>query len=292
MRILSRAIDLVLYTNVWIAGAAMALYVYTSDLLKTTSRFEVDNAALFLLANCTWLYTLHRFIGLQKVGPVDIGNRFHKIKQLQTPILAFSGLAFILSIGLLFTLQKSQIIVLLIPGALSLLYVLPVFKNGKRLRDLDFLKIFVISFVWAGLTVLLPAATDTLPEVSTTLIALFLERFIYIFAITLPFDIRDVEVDKITGVKTIAARIGIRNTLLLCFFLLVISSLLNAHLSYLGVGYSATPMIFCVTNTITFGLIILAIRKKHDWYYTGGIDGAMYLPLAIWGLFELLGICN
>lgn len=287
MGILSRAVDFVLYTNVWIAGAAMALYMYTTSLFSNTGIIELDNAALFLLANCTWLYSLHRFIGLQKVGPVDNENRFYKIKQLQKPILVVSVLAFILSMGLLLTLQKSQILVLLIPGALSLLYVLPVFKNGKRLRDLHFLKIFIIAFVWAGLTVLLPAAVDTLPKVNSVLITLFVERFIYIFAITLPFDIRDEEVDKITGVKTIAARLGSRYTLYLCFALLVISTLLNVYLSYLGVGFRGTPTIYFATNAITMGLIILALRKKHDWFYTGGIDGAMYLPLALWGLTHL-----
>ena len=286
MGLLSRALDILLYTNVWIAGAAMALYIYTKHLLG--GNFEVDNAALFLLANCTWLYSLHRFIGLRKIKTVEKENRFYKIKKLQQPILGVSIFAFISSIILLFTLPTSQIVVLLIPGALSLLYVLPVFPNGKRLRDINYIKIFVIAFVWAGLTALLPAAIDANPVGDRITVILFLERFIYIFAITLPFDIRDEAVDKLTGVKTIAARLGKNYTLLLCFILLAIDTLLNVHLTYLGLGYFGTPIIYYSTNVLTIGLIFLALRKKHDWYYTGGIDGAMYLPLFIWFLLAVL----
>ena len=168
------------------------------------------------------------------------------------------------------------------------LYVLPVFKNGNRLRDINFIKIFVISFVWAGLTALLPIAKETFPTPNNITTMLFLERFIYIFAITLPFDIRDQEVDNLSGVKTIAARLGSRYTLLLCFILLVIDTLLNCHLTNLGVGYFGTPIVYCTTNAVTMVIIILALRMKHDWFYTGGIDGAMYIPLLIWLLFYLM----
>ncbi len=283
MGILSRVLDIILYTNVWIAGAAMSLYLYTKHLL--TGSLAIDNTALFLLANCTWLYSLHRFIGLQKVKLVDEENRFYKIKKLQQLILGVSIFAFVCSVVLFFTLPWSQVVVLLLPGLLSLLYVLPVFKNGARLRDFNYIKIFVISFVWAGLTALLPAAIDTYSTLDTITLILFLERFIYIFAITLPFDIRDKEADQVSGVKTIAARIGMRYTLLLCLILLVICTLLNVYLSYLGLGYFGTPIVYYTTNVLTLGLIILAFRKQHDWFYTGGIDGAMYLPLLIWILF-------
>ncbi len=279
MGVLRKAIDIVLYTNVWIAGAAMALYIYTNHFL--TGNLVVDNTALFLLANSTWLYSLHRFIGLQKVGPLDKEDRFYKIAQLKTTIFVVSAIAFIISIVLFFQLSKSQIIILLIPGALSLLYVLPIFKNGKRLRDLHFVKIFVISFVWAILTVVLPASSERLQLFDKLFIVLFLERFLYIFAITLPFDIRDLEVDQLTGVKTIANLIGKNKTLYLSLFLLISCSLLMCHLSFLGQLSTTHLFIHIGTNLITYGLIGLATHQTHDWFFTGGIDGAMYIPLLL-----------
>lgn len=286
MGLLSRAVDIVLYTNVWIAGAAMALYMYTRYLI--TGYLEIDNAALFLLANCTWLYSLHRFIGLQKIKSIDREDRFFKIKKLQTLILFVSVFAFISSVGLLFTLRKSQIIVLLIPGILSLLYVLPVFKNGNRLRDLNFVKIFVISIVWAGLTVLLPAAAHGPPTFDTLLGTLFMERFLYIFAITLPFDIRDERVDRLAGVKTIAARIGLWNTLRLSIVILTICLLLMTGLYYYQHISNLSLGAYLFTYLFTSILVSLALAQKHDWYYTGGIDGAMYLPLIFLYLLLLI----
>ena len=207
MGLLRSTIDFILYTNLWISGSASALYIYSSFLL--TGKLEFDFTALFIMVNCTWLYSLHRFIGLQKIKEIDKQSRFHKIDTLKTAIQVVGIISLFATAALGFTLTRQQLAVLVLPGIMSLLYVLPILTKGRRLRDLNYLKIFVISIVWAMLTVALPSAKQLIGLSSSTQSILFLERFLFIFAITLPFDIRDLSVDKLMEVKTIPAALGI-----------------------------------------------------------------------------------
>lgn len=283
MGTLKRAFDILLYTNVWIAGAASALYLYSHYMMH--GQFGESYVPLLILTTCTWLYSLHRFIGLRKVEILDKEDRFFKIKDLEKTIFTIGVISLLISAGLAFTLSLNQLLVLSAPGILSLLYVLPVFKNRKRLRDINYVKIFIISLVWAGLTVVLPAATAIGLASYLLIIVLAIERFLFIFAITLPFDIRDIVVDRLTGVETISARMGASKTLYLSVCLLLICTLLILLLcltNYLPWMYLT---IHLLVNLLTAGSIGLALRNKHDWYFTGLIDGTMYLPFLLLFLY-------
>jgi len=277
MGIISKFIDFFLYSNIWIAGSAAALCVYTQYVL--CDLFVLDHRALFLFTTCTWLYSLHRYIGLQKVKAINKEDRFFKIKQLQRTIFIIGGISFIISSILIFYLTWLEIFVLILPGILSMLYVLPIFKGGTRLRDMDYIKVYTIALVWGGLSVLFGAAGPAGCFQSSILFTIFIERCLFIFAITLPFDIRDLKIDKLINVKTIPAKIGIPKTKVLCFLLLTICSLLLTGLYFYGLLPLNILGIHLLTNILTILIILLAIHKKHDWYYTGLLDGTMYFPL-------------
>lgn len=274
---LSRILDFILYSNIWIGASAAALYLYTKYLFTEIIFFDL--VGLFVFLTCIWLYSLHRYIGLGKVNSEDLENRFYKIRLLQKPIIYLAITAFVVSILLVFSLSWKQVLVLSVPGILSLLYVLPVLKYNQRLRDINYIKIFVIALVWAGLTVLLPlvACQDCMSYNFQSLI--FVERFVFIFAITLPFDIRDLEVDKRNKVKTISALIGKQGTWLLSFLLLSISSFIFYFLFRQEQIGTSILLIHLTTNILTLICIWIAFWQQHDWYYTGLLDGTMFLPL-------------
>ena len=286
MGIWSKCTDFLLYTNVWIAGAATALYAFSKYSL--TESLLLDYTGLFVFFTCIWLYSLHRYIGLQKVSTLDIEDRFFKIKQLQNPIYSIGIISFLLSLLLIFTLSWYQILVMIVPGILSMLYVLPVFKRQRRLRDIHFIKIFVIALVWAVLTVLLPLAGCLDCTSKEAHYLLFIERFVFIFAITLPFDIRDLKVDAEHNVKTISAKIGTSMTWILCLTLLGLSTFIIGYLSYHGLLIHPLFWIHFATNFLTLICILMAFWRKHDWYYTGLLDGTMYLPFAILSVYIYL----
>lgn len=277
MGIIARLIDFLLYSNIWIAGSAAALYYYSKFVFQDNLTFDL--VGIFVFCTCTWLYSLHRYIGLQRVKKLDTENRFFKIQALQKPIGIIAALALVLSVILFFFLTWTQVMVLVLPGALSLLYVLPILNNQKRLRDIHFIKIFIIALVWTCLTVLLPYTNCLNCHIHSTTALLFVERFIFVFAITLPFDIRDLEIDKTQNVKTIPALLGLKFTWLLSFLLLGISSVIFAILYLNGSVGVLILWIHLATNLLALISIAIAFWRRHDWYYTGLIDGTMYLPL-------------
>jgi len=124
---------------------------------------------------------------------------------------------------------------LVIPAILSLGYVLPFVKGNKRLRDFDYIKIFLVAIVWGVITVLMPILERT-TDLTLSHLLILLERMLFIFAITLPFDIRDLKIDAHIDVKTIPSIIGIGKTKKLALFCLIIVVLLAGMNVYLGCG--------------------------------------------------------
>lgn len=99
-------------------------------------------------------------------------------------------------------------------------YALPFMKHkGKwiKLRDIPFFKVFLVAFIWAMVSVFLPIELLEL-HFDPEYYLYFLSHFLLIFAITLPFDIRDVDIDK---TKTFANTLGIEYTKKLSVFILL-----------------------------------------------------------------------
>lgn len=86
-----------------------------------------------------------------------------------------------------------HIIVMVFTVVLTFLYFIPITlkKDGKRLRDIHWLKHFVVGANWSLATVAFPSGFYELPHV----IGLFLQVFFLIAALSLSFDLRDAALD-------------------------------------------------------------------------------------------------
>jgi len=112
-------------------------------------------------------------------------------------------------------------------GALTILYAIP-FLSGfqKNLRNISYMKIVVVAFVWAGVSVVIPVLDAVQSVDNPVLWFLFLQRFVLVAVLILPFDIRDVQFDAIS-LQTIPKKIGEKNTKKLGFALLLFAVLLE-----------------------------------------------------------------
>ena len=154
-------------------------------------------------------------------------------------------------------------------------YVLPVSK-GLRLRDLHYIKIFLIALVFSLVTVFLPVLEQqqTLSGIHWIIL---LERCLFLLAITLPFDIRDLQVDRHHSVKTIPQVLGTQATMRLALLLLGMEMLLLLYLQQSGV-YSEKGSLFSLgALALTAFFIYLSPRQQHDYYFSGLLDGTMLL---------------
>lgn len=95
-------------------------------------------------------------------------------------------------------------------GLLTLLYALPVFSRRRNLRSFSGLKIFIIAFVWAGVTVILPLSSSKNVIFEASVLE-FVQRFLLVLVWILPFEIRDLKFD-LQQLGTIPQRVGVTRT--------------------------------------------------------------------------------
>lgn len=146
----------------------------------------------------------------------------------------------------------------------------------KGLRDLSYVKVFIIAFVWSLIIVGLPYLnTDEQLLFETNFVLAFLSCFLFILAITLPFDVRDLKYDNRDHLKTIPQFIGIKGTIIVshvcillsfsALFLLKIESVMTIGI---GVGYLITAFIISLTS-----------NQKGELFYAGWVESTV---LFIW----------
>lgn len=163
-------------------------------------------------------------------------------------------------------------------GLLSMFYVVPVRFRGRRysIRNIPLVKIFTLAYVWTAVTAGLPAIHSNV-ALDHKIILLFADRFLFIFALSIPFDIRDYQKDRAEGLLTIPGWIGIDEARMLAKILLLlfvaISVLIN-HLSYISLS-----CIICAF--IAWVLIGRSDAHRHDFFYMIGIDGLLILHFLV-----------
>jgi 4-hydroxybenzoate polyprenyltransferase len=262
--------DTLLYGHIWIAMCAVAMVVQTGFVL--TARVEWTALEGFVAAG-TWLaYTLHRLVAPTVQPSLRAAARFRTIGTYRRvlvwaawPVAAVGAWCFL-------SLPHGVQFAVIVPGMVALLYPLPLYR-GRRLRDVPFLKVFLIAATWAWITVALPTLLRgvALPTVWPML----LDRACFILALTLPFDIRDADSDRAQGVATLPTRWGIIPTQLVAYAALL------GMAAAVGVGLHAglyllpqAALLWCFAGATALA-IHYATPQRHDYYYTGLLDGLM-----------------
>ena len=94
-----------------------------------------------------FLYAIHRIVGLFKVQEFTDKGRYKVIAKFKSHIIIYAILAGMGSAYYFFKADLNVQMALIIPGLISLAYVLPFLNGKKRLRDLGTIKIFLIAIV-------------------------------------------------------------------------------------------------------------------------------------------------
>ena len=274
MKYLRPVIDLVLYGNFWIALCAVAMTLQT-QYIALESIYWTPFLALVGFSTLM-IYAIHRYIGLKKVRIFTDTGRYSVIEKFKKHILFYAAIGGVGATISFFLLSTKMQIALVLPGLISLGYVIPILGGKKRLRDINQIKIYLIAVVWAWITVVLPILdAGKLGIENSKTILLFLERMLFVFAITLPFDIRDLKVDGHTGVSTIPSQIGITKTKKLASIVLFIVLSLAA-INFLLDHYTMSIFIaMAISCAVTNQLIQKCDTVRNDYYFTGLIDGTM-----------------
>ena len=275
-------VNLLLYGHFWIAAAALAMTIQTHLLLEGS--WHWSNLDAFITSGTLTIYALHRMVAIRIGGGSPQVGRFKIMQDFRWHIIAYAVLAAILAAYFYWQLPTFLKLSLLLPNLIALGYVLPLL-NGRRLRDLPYLKIFLIALSWAWITVIAPAQSVGL-AFDRSILLMALERACFIFAITIPFDIRDMAQDQQAAVSTLPGQWGVlraKRIALAALALMVILVSFNYWLDRYSFGACFGLLISAASSAF---LIWKTTPEKHDYYFTGLLDGTMIIQF---GLVWLLG---
>ncbi len=284
MSLIIKLVDLILYSNLWIALGAASM-VWQMQILAGTVYWPSALAA-FIFFSTLFIYAMHRVIGFSIIDRTIPNRRLEIITTFQSHIVIYAAIA---ALGLILSAYfiNLKTLLLFIPAAvISALYISPLFKK-KRLRDLPHIKIFLIAMVWSWITTCIPLIVES--SFSGIQIGIIgLEKFLFVLTITLPFDIRDMQVDDLHQVQTIPLRIGRHKTrtwisilLISLFIVIVLAFFLNVY----SVSQTTGLLVFYI---VLNSLIQLALNQDHDYYYSGLLDGTFLLQFLFVLLFTQL----
>jgi 4-hydroxybenzoate polyprenyltransferase len=205
---------------------------------------------------------------------------------IATTFVAFLGL---IPIGFLYLSFESWVLLSTL-AVLSFAYGIPFLKfNQKKigLRNIPGIKLFLISLVWAVSCVLLPIveleAKNTISIPLGEILILVLKRFLFICAITIPFDIRDFYDDKLSELKTIPVMFGEKKAWIFCQIMLAMYFIL---LLLFTKAFNLDVFALLTTLLLTGWLIFKSNYKRNEYFYFLYLDGTMLLQFLFLFGFE------
>tara|TARA_B100001057_G_scaffold135902_1_gene135369 strand:+ start:539 stop:1396 length:858 start_codon:yes stop_codon:yes gene_type:complete len=280
MQFIVKILDFLVASNVYVSLGVVSLTLLSLDIRQT----EHPNLLWFVFFSTLFVYNFIRLVNVHYIISLSVSKRHQIIYRFKTFFwIVCIGSALI---GFYFFVTVSEYIFLPIVslGFVSIIYGLPIYKNGShlfRLRDLPGLKIFLIAFVWAYVTEGLPALINDEP---LYYLALF-ERFLFIFAITIPFDIRDVNYDA-SHLATIPQYFGINIAKWTALLAILSSELILVYRFFFNNDFN---LIGAIAIYITYEFSFLLIYRCHlyskERYFTFGVEG-MSILMGILFLFS------
>lgn len=278
-KLLKPAFDFLLFSNIFMALCAVAQGLVTFHLIGS----KPDYAVLSLLFVSTLgLYNFSILFPKPKHPELSPYVRVHWFFARYRLMVSFTIVALLMLVPLFFFMSLQSKLLLVFMSVLSFGYGLPLFRVGEQkfgLRHIPGLKPFLITLVWTLSCVLLPvlealdAHTTTISMRDTTI--LIAKRFLFIGALTVPFDIRDLFQDRKNNLKTIAVAWGEKNAYLFCQILL--AGYVVLMFMFRDNGFSLDFFALTIVAILTGWLIFKSKWEKDEYYYFFYLDGVLIL---------------
>ena len=149
---------------------------------------------------------------------------------------------------------------------LTLFYCFPFNSVNKNLRKTPGLKIFIVATVWSLLIVVFPIINFK-DKLDVSFLIFFVQVLIFVVVTIFPFEIRDLNSDC-KQLRTIPQIIGVKNTKVLGFCLLLIFMILDC-IQYLILNFiSFKSILINAAICLTTFTLILKSKEKQSIYFS------------------------
>ena len=260
-------IRFLVFSNIWVAFCVLALAL-SSELILETTNYQVSK---FIFFATIFTYNFQRFVRVRRGS-----NHIRKQWLVENKRIIYS---LILSSGIMggycfFQFQAPTQIAIAFSGVLSLLYPF-------GLRKVPFSKIFVISLIWTISTMLLFVIENNIP-ITQNIVLHLISRFLFVFAITIPFDIRDLKYDA-QNLKTIPLFFGVQKSKIIGVLALIICGIISFFQSLENDLILSNLLALILLYFVASIFIVKSEESKGEMYFSFWIES-----LCILGYFFLI----
>ena len=264
-----KGLQFILSHSIFISFCAAALCFQTFQLLHIKPDYFIYGLIFFSTLcsyNFYWLISKYYFTKINT-------DLYDFILRNISNIVVF----LIAAIGLFFCLYSIpvELPVILVAVFLTLLYSMPLWPIKKLAftRKAGFLKTIILAFTWTYITIIIPArVADQVSNIAIGL--LFIARFLFMLMLCIIFDSRDIHIDKIRSLRSLATEVS-RNTLhwimIVVFVLYIIAGILLRYYF----DDNAQVMAFLITGIFTFYIYKMSLSKRGYVFYYFIVDGLM-----------------
>lgn len=267
-----RVFDFYINASIHVAIAVYALLRVTEFYYPYP--YKIEFIGFIFFATITG-YNFVKYAGLQKwhfkklAGPIKL-------------ISIFSWICFLITLYFARQLSYKTLSYAAIPTVLTVMYAVPFLSGFERnLRSVAHLKMLVVALCWVLATMLLHFI-DISYTITATEVALSVQRFLLVIVWILPFEIRDMQFDKIS-LQTVPQKIGVPYTKRLGLALLIIAVIIEFLFSPGGMYRNVFMLIVFVTL-----VFLMRARVNQSKYYSS--FWVESIPILWWML--LLGYDN
>ena len=273
--LLFRLLDL----HIWVLLAAVA-----QAWLAQSISGQANEDLLLFLGFGTWaFYAAH-----------DAYGRWRNREELPVFLLSIAAMASIVAGVYGWQLEPKLRSEAFLASLFAIAYTLPIL-NGRRIRDIGWLKAVWLVSSWIWLIVVLPQGGWSSKSVQWLFV---LERFFFTLSLTLAFDFRDLDIDIRHGVKTWVGRLGKTGALQLSRKLLLLSQIILAVMLYQGtlsynmstsliasslLGWIALNMAYEGFEKLPWATVQLSEKSRRH-LFSLILDGLLILPLPLYWL--------
>lgn len=298
---MNKFIRVFFYGNIFLGICAVALCVET-NLLTNISLNVFPFYLLIFFCTCMYYTMIYvRSAGAKNYNERTVWYRNNLVVIRKTlKITLFVVITFVLflvwkNIHTLLLLPLSQCLLIISLPLIAGWYTFsPIFFNLKNIRQIGWIKPFVVGLTWSGWVTIYPILISKVQSHQAAIsiilpyLLLWLQNFLFFTVVAIIFDIKDYRTDFYHHLKTYPVILGIRKT----FRLIIIPGIfLNLFVFFLFQRQEKFSSIQTILQLIPHLLLILVLVKhkqqKRLLYYLVAVDGLLFAK-ALCGIISII----
>jgi 4-hydroxybenzoate polyprenyltransferase len=275
----------VIYSNIYVA-LVLGLLTLSSYAIISNIDWHLYTV-LSVFFGSFILYNFHRLYKIDFIPKDQLSERHLWVLQRANALKISMGLALFAMMILLPNYNADTIVCLIPAGLISVGYTIPIVPTEtgwRRLRDIPFTKPLIISLVVSYLTLAFPVFEQWgFAELKhQVFVKLFAERMLFLLAVTIPFDMRDLASDKASGLETLATQFGFEQNkkvglvTLVAWFAMVVWRIYIVQFEWMDLAFGSTLLL------ILLFAYWQTSPKRSDMFYVLIFEGAILLYAIGW----------